>query len=154
MTVNGIVYLVNKSIRKILYAGDVPPTYGNITGLAKVDYSTLRDLAAKFGPAYANLGFLTEKDALLLGIPQAEIDRSKAAAWELKWNGLEEQRSELIQAQRWRIDRYNDEVAMGHSTTEDVLPVLKYCQAIRDLPDINPDPFNIVWPVVPLLPAA
>lgn len=152
MSVQGIVYLVNRVTKYITYAGEVPKTYGNITGLSDCDYSVIRDLEKNFPDehnSYKNLGFLTEEDALALGVHQADIDRMKAGAWEMKWSSLDVERSDLIQDQRWRIDRHNDEVALGRPVTEDIRPVLEYCQKIRDLPTVNPDPFNIVWPPIP-----
>lgn len=152
MSVQGIVYLVNRATKFITYAGEVPATYGNITGLSAVDYSVLRDLEASFpdeNNSYKNLGFLTEEDALSLGVAKVDIDKMKAGAWEMKWSSLEQERSDLIQDQRWRIDRHNDEIALGRTPTEDIKPVLDYCQAIRDLPKTNPDPYNIVWPTIP-----
>jgi hypothetical protein len=149
MSVKGIVYLVNRVTRHINLAGEVPAVYANITGLADADYSVLRDLGATFGEDYANLGFLTEADALEAGVPQADIDRMKKAACSIKWNTLEQERSDLIQDQRWRIDRHNDQVAMGIELSEDIAPVYKYVQDIRDLTQTQLDPFNIVWPEIP-----
>lgn len=152
MSVTGIVYLVNKATRHISFAGEVPETYGQITGLKGVDYSVLRDLGSHFPDeqgSYANLGFLTENDARDVGVPLEDLVRMKQAAWELKWESLEVEREALIQAQRWRIDRYRDETDLGVPHTEDIMPVLQYCQDIRNLPIKYPDPYNIVWPTVP-----
>ncbi len=151
MSVQGLVFLVNKKTHHISYAGPVPKVYGQITGLSDVDYSTLRDLSI-FGAEYVGLGFLTKADAIDLGVLPEDIAEATAGAWEIAWNGLEEERQALIQDQRWRIERNSDELALGHTPTEDAVPVLKYVQAIRDLPEACPDPFNIVWPTVPPLP--
>jgi hypothetical protein len=151
--VTGLVYLINKTTKAILYAGDVPAVYGTITGLSDVDYAVLQDLHATWADTkYLDLGFVMEADALAAGVSSAAIGIARAGAWELKWNSLDATRSELIDAQRWRVDRYNDETALDLPHTENINPVLQYMQAIRDLPTTNPDPYNIVWPTVPPLP--
>jgi len=149
MSVSGILYLVNKATRTILYAGEVPKTYGNITGMQDLDYATLRDLETHFGKDYVNLGFLTDTETRTVGVSADDIAQSKAGAWELKWSSLDSERYNLIQDQRWRIDRAADEVLLGKMPTEDITPVLAYCQAIRDLTTTFPDPFTIVWPALP-----
>jgi hypothetical protein len=152
-SITGLVYLINKQTKTILYAGEVPEVYGNITGLTNVDYAVLQDLHGTWAsPEYLDLGFLTEADALALGVSQMAIGIARAGAWELKWNSLDATRSELIDDQRWRVDRYNDETLMNWPHTEDITPVLTYIQALRDLPTTYPDPYNIVWPTVPPLP--
>lgn len=153
-SVTGLVYLINKATKTVLYAGEVPEVYGNLTGLADVDYVVLQDLYATWVfDEYKDLGFFTEADALARGVPQATLDTSRSAAWELKWSSYDDTRSQLIQDQRWRIDRFNDETAMNLPPTENITPVLVYIQAIRDLPTTNPDPYNIVWPTIPPLPS-
>lgn len=147
--VTGIVFLVDKSTKMCTYAGAVPKTYKNATGLEGLDYATLRDLGEVLGEDYKNLGFLTEMEARQMGVLPATINQMKAGAWEIKWSELAADRFDLIQAQRWRIDRHNDEVAMNKTPTEDITSLLDYIQALRDLPTTCPDPFAVVWPVVP-----
>ena len=149
MSVKGILYLVNKATRAIVYAGELPGQYGNITGMQDLSYDILRDLETTFGHDYANLGFLTDVEAHSVGVTFSDLAQAKAGAWELKWASLETERYNLIQDQRWRIDRNADEIAMGKTPTEDITPVLVYCQAIRDLSIAFPDPFTIVWPPLP-----
>jgi hypothetical protein len=152
MKVNDIVFLVNKQTRQVLLAGKVPKVYGSITGLSEVDYAVLKDLGAHFPDdknTYANLGFLIEADAIAAGVSVSDIERAKAGAFELEWARLEEERFNRIEDQQWRVDRYNNQVAMGIPPTEDILPVLEYMQEIRDLPQTRPNPFVMVWPAVP-----
>lgn len=149
MSVKGIVFLVNKMTNHVSYAGPVPAVHGTITGLSDVDYSVLRDLGSVFGDTYKNLGFLTEEDALSIGVLQETLEVMKKSAYELAWNQLDEERSDRIDAQQWRINRYNQQVALGIPPTEDIIPVLKYCQDIRDLPKKYPNPFVMVWPAIP-----
>ena len=149
MNIVSIMYLVNKATNHVSYAGEVPETYGNITGLSKVSFSVLRELEITFGEAYKGLGFFTEAEALGLGVAAANIAKMKAGAWEMKWSSLNVERFNRIQSQRWRIDRNADEVKLSLPLTEDIAKVLLFCQEIRDLPRTNPDPFNVIWPVVP-----
>lgn len=149
MSVTGIVYLVDKKKLNATYAGRVPACYRDISGMKDLPYEELSDLGLKFGTKYADEGYLTEADALRIGVPAQRIAELKAGAWELEWNVLDDERTTLIQDQRWRIDRNSDEIALGLTPTEDIRPVLLYCQAIRDLPTQYPDPFSIVWPEIP-----
>lgn len=156
-SVNGLVFLVNKQTRLISYAGDVPEAYKSITGLRDIDYAILRDLHSAFRESeqdnrFLHLGFLTEADALAAGVGPEDVHRQKLAAWEIKWNSLGQERQDLIEDQRWRVDRHNDEVAMGRAPTEPIAPLLNYIQAIRDLPVEQSDPYDIVWPTIPPLP--
>ena len=65
------------------------------------------------------------------------------------WKDIDTQRESKIQAMRWRMDRHNDEVALGVTPTEDIVPILTYVQALRDLPVTITDLNNVVWPSVP-----
>ncbi len=158
-SVTGLVFLVNTNDKTISLAGDVPASYNGISGLTDVDYSILQDLNTTFAVdaedlRYQHLGFFTEADTLALGVDPTLVANQKAAAWEIKWNSLDQTRNDLIQAQQWRVDRYNSETLLNITHTEDITPVLLYQQAIRDLPTNYPDPYNIVWPTVPPLPSA
>lgn len=146
---NVIVFLVNNLTKEVPFAGRVPQTYENMTGLDGMDYSSLRNLACL---GHQHKGFLTYEDAIAAGVPVQTLDRMKASAIDIEWNSLEQERADRIQAVRWRIDRYNDQVAMDLTPTEEIEPLLFYVQAIRDLPTTQSDPFNIVWPQVPPLP--
>jgi hypothetical protein len=156
-TVTGLVFLVNKQTRTIQYAGDLPEAIIGLTGLQGVDYEVLKDLHPIFresesDPRFLHLGFLTEADTIAAGVSLAEVQAKKMAAHEIKWNSLEQERQDLIQAQRWRVDRYSDQTMMSLPISENIIPVLWYIQQIRDLPETNPDPYNIVWPTIPPLP--
>jgi hypothetical protein len=154
-SVTGLVYLINRITKEVLYAGEVPEVYDRITGLAKVEYAILQDLHATWAfDSVKDLGFFTETDALRQGASQSAISAKKAGAWALKWASMDSTRSQLIDDQRWRIDRYNDETMLNVPHKENIQPVLDYIQAIRNLPITNPDPYNIVWPTIPPLPGA
>lgn len=147
-----IHFLIKFDNKQILLAGKVPHTYGTMAALDTLDYSALRDLGT-WASAYAGYGFLTYEDAVERGVDPAALQSAQEGAMQAEWASLDPTRQELIQAQRWRIDRFDDESKLNEPHKEDIAPVLKYVKAIRDLTETNPDPFNIVWPVPPALPA-
>ena len=62
----------------------------------------------------------------------------------------EETFEDLKQKVRWRVDRHDDEIKLGRNLTEDIKPVLEYIQALRDVPQQEGFPHNIVWPIEPI----
>ena len=60
------------------------------------------------------------------------------------------EREYRIQSVRWRVDRHDDEIKLGRNLTEDIKPVLEYIQALRDVPQQEGFPHNIVWPIEPI----
>ncbi|PKL21749.1 MAG: hypothetical protein CVV48_06510 [Spirochaetae bacterium HGW-Spirochaetae-4] len=57
-------------------------------------------------------------------------------------------RDSLIASVEWRARRYRDELLLGVGPTEDILPVLRYIQALRDVPQQEGFPEDIVWPTL------
>jgi hypothetical protein len=65
------------------------------------------------------------------------------------WEKVRTERNKKIESFRWKIDRQRDLIAMSFATAETLTPLLVYVQTLRDIPQVQPDPFNIVWPTEP-----
>ena len=59
------------------------------------------------------------------------------------------ERDQLIESVRWRIERHNDELALGREPTEPLEPLLQYVQALRDVPQQTGFPESVEWLDVP-----
>lgn len=59
------------------------------------------------------------------------------------------ERDRLIESIRWRIDRHNDELALGTEPTEPLEPLLQYTQALRDVSQQAGFPEAVDWPQYP-----
>lgn len=59
------------------------------------------------------------------------------------------ERDAKIEAVRWRIERHNDELALGSEPTEQLEPLLQYTQALRDVPQQKGFPESVEWPEIP-----
>lgn len=148
---NPIYFLVDKPTRQVTYSGPLPTEWETISGLTPDNYVDARELGWA-GQQYSGKGFLTYDDALNAGVPGTLLEKMTQSAYEFEWSRIEPERAEKIQAQRWRVDRYNDAIALGKTPVEAVTPILEYIQAIRDLTTKYANPFLIVWPVIPALP--
>lgn len=70
----------------------------------------------------------------------------EAGAVDREWDAVRKRRNELLDS--------SDKLMLA-DVVEDLAPDKKqawkdYRKALRDLPQNNPDPFNIVWPVEPV----
>ena len=76
-----------------------------------------------------------ETDAILNPQPTTEQLADTARA----------ERDRLIGSVRWRIERHNDELALGIVPTEPLEPLLQYTQALRDVPQQAGFPESVEW---------
>ena len=56
------------------------------------------------------------------------------------------ERDRLIESVRWRIERHNDELALGSEPTDPLEPLLQYAPALRDVPQQAGLPESVEWP--------
>lgn len=59
------------------------------------------------------------------------------------------ERDRLIESVHWRIERHNDELALGREPTEPLEPLLQYAQDLRDVPQQAGFPEVVEWPQCP-----
>ena len=70
---------------------------------------------------------------------------STAAAWAK----VRAERDKKIEVFRWKIDRERDLLSLNLSVGGYLTVLLTYVQVLRDIPQTQTDPFNIVWPDEP-----
>ena len=63
-----------------------------------------------------------------------------------QWHVVREQRDAAIADESWYIEKYNSEVRRGVTPTIDIAALDAYVEVLRNLPNTQSDPFNIVWP--------
>lgn len=90
------------------------------------------------GNIFYGLGVLPE---WLMIEPQEYLPTSGELAEEMR-----AKRDKLIEETRWRIERHQDEILLGLTPTEELLPILQYIQDLRDIPQQDSFPNNIIWP--------
>ncbi len=62
-----------------------------------------------------------------------------------KWAEIRTSRDKMIESTIWRVQRYESEVRLGITPTDDIVSLDRYIQELRDITKQS-DPFNIVWP--------
>lgn len=68
---------------------------------------------------------------------------------EAAWASVRKERNARIEAFRWRVDRQRDLVDLGLATPDTLTPLLQYMQDLRDIPQNQTDPYNIIYPEEP-----
>jgi hypothetical protein len=66
-----------------------------------------------------------------------------------EWDKVRIVRDEKINNFQWKINRQRDWISAGIATAESLLPLLDYVQALRDIPQTQSDPLNVIWPTEP-----
>jgi len=66
-----------------------------------------------------------------------------------EWDKVRIIRDEKINNFQWRINRQRDWISSSQATVESLLHLLDYVQSLRDIPQTQSDPLNIIWPEEP-----
>ena len=90
-----------------------------------------------------------EKDWVALTKKETEAHLNPVPTTEQLAGTARAERDRLIESVRWRIERHNDELALGTEPTEPLEPLLQYVQDLRDVPQQSGFPGDIDWPVNP-----
>lgn len=88
----------------------------------------------------------TKVEKKLIDQAEALLDERKTEAMVKE---VREERDRLIESVRWRIERHNDELALGTEPTEPLEPLLQYVQELRDVPQQAGFPESVEWPEIP-----
>jgi hypothetical protein len=64
---------------------------------------------------------------------------------DMAWIEIRRQRQKAISQIEWKYFRYNSQLRLGITPTDNIEVLDKYVQALRDITK-QEDPFNIVWP--------
>ena len=83
---------------------------------------------------------ITEQEALELTNPPPTAEQLAER--------VRTERDAKIEAVRWRIERAKDETALNIPLTEPLEPLLRYVQALRDVPAQSGFPEKVEWPVL------
>lgn len=81
---------------------------------------------------------------LFLGKTQTEKDDEQARE-------VRSKRDRLIALEDWRYARYNSEVRQGLTPSDDIEALDAYIQALRDIPEQEGFPWDVVWPVLEVM---
>lgn len=127
------------------------------SGLTKTDSSTfteedLRDagyVRVNSAPTYntkthkinwnENIG-----DWQILPLSENEIESGKIN----KWIEIRDARDVKIKEVEWKVFRYQSEIRLGLTPTDNIQQLDEYIQALRDITK-QEDPYSISWPSIP-----
>lgn len=65
-----------------------------------------------------------------------------------KWQEIRDQRDHILSLLDWRFTRYQSQIRLGITPTDDIEDLDTYAQELRDI-TLQSDPYNIVWPNSP-----
>ncbi|PKL20906.1 MAG: hypothetical protein CVV48_10615 [Spirochaetae bacterium HGW-Spirochaetae-4] len=57
-------------------------------------------------------------------------------------------RDMMIEDVEWRVRRYQDEQILGLPQTDDIIMLAQYIQALREVPQQQGFPDDVVWPIL------
>lgn len=84
----------------------------------------------------------TGTDWIVVGMSDDEYESAKSEMW-VKIRTL---RNSMLSMLDWRVARVQSQIRLGIPTTDSLLQLDEYAQALRDI-TTQTDPFNIEWPL-------
>jgi len=91
-----------------------------------------------------------DQEGVVYGVTVADLNESEQQlAIDQKWDSVRAQRSMLINKMQWRVDRYNREVRMGLTPTDNITELDNYFHQLAEI-TTQSDTTNIIWPNPPL----
>ena len=127
-------------------------------GLTKTDNTTFTDsdlVSAGITTVADNPSYNTNTQKLVWNRETTEWDVTELTQDELdqitdsKWMQVRSQRDYLLSEADQRVLRYQSEERTGITThTDSISDLDTYMQELRDIPQTNSDPDNIVWPTI------
>ena len=134
---NKIYFCVHKVDKSVLSAGALPHVWGNISGLSSVDDATAADLT---WAGYPDHGFMVAEQALACGVPQSALDNAFASI-------TNNYRAVVISDRNQRLSESDCTQMPDAKVNKDAWAT--YRQALRDIPEQEGFPWNVVWPSRP-----
>lgn len=144
--------ILEKEIRKELMGQSLPAELSNDI-LEPLGYAMIpegkvsdfpqvtKDHKAKLSSVQKEADGSWSRTYTLIPVPETEKERRLL----IQWKRVRKIRDEKLAAFDWRISRYNREIALGMTPTDDITVLHTYMQALADITN-NPDPFLVVFP--------
>lgn len=94
-------------------------------------------------------GVMVHRVPEIINVPQptpADIERANLERVNTKWQEIRILRDDYMKSFEWRYTRYQRQVRLGITTTDNIDDLDNYMQELADI-TLQSDPFKIVWPV-------
>lgn len=88
---------------------------------------------------------LVVEEAIPYELSEKEIEDIRQREIQNQWISIRQLRDELMKNFEWRYTRYERQVRLGISPTDDISKLDEYMQQLADITTLE-DPFNIQWP--------
>lgn len=69
-----------------------------------------------------------------------------------QWRVVRQERDRLLRGVMNRVSRCLEEIEQGIEPSEDIVVLDEYCQTLREIPQIQTNPWQIEWPEYPQNP--
>ena len=90
------------------------------------------------------------QDGVVYGVQVQDFSETDAQiAFDQKWESVRAQRNMLFSKMQWRVDRYNREVRLGLTTTDDITALDNYFHQLAEVTKQD-SPDSVIWPNPPL----